>query len=151
MSECKNTQKPGANNPLQSAIVVNDHGTPASSTGDNTIAGVSCDASVFVGALVRMNGTTAVNAQADSFANSKVIGICVAKSDSTTCDIQVTGFTDTVLSGLSANTNYFLSDALPGQLTLTPPTATGSYVIRAGTAYTTTRLVINIERIVKRI
>lgn len=151
MSECKNSQKPGANNPLQSAIIVNDHGTPSSVSGDNTIPGLTCDASVAVGSVVRINGTSAENAQADSFVNSKAIGICVSKSDATTCDVQVTGFTGSILAGLATNTNYFLSDTTPGALTSTPPTTSGSYVIKIGVAYATTRLVLNIERVVKRI
>jgi hypothetical protein len=150
MGECKNSQKPGANNPIQSAIIVNDHGTPSAVSGDNTIPSLTCDASVAVGNIVRINGSTIVNAQADSFVNSKAIGICVAKSDATTCDVQVTGFTSAILAGLTTNTNYFLSDATPGALTLTAPSASGSYVIKIGTAYTTTRIILQLERIVKR-
>ena len=146
MADCSDSvQKRGTSNPIQSKIVENDHGSGGSSTGDNTISGATCDASVAVGNVVRMNGGTAVNALADSLTNSRIIGICVSKASATECDIQVTGFTDTgVLSGLSINTDYFLSETTPGAITTTPPSGSGNTVTFIGRAYATNQLVINI-------
>ena len=124
MADCSdNVQKRGSSNPIQSKIVENNHGSGGGSTGDNTIENMTCDSTVAVGDVVRMNGTTAVRAQADSFLNSKAIGICVSKSAATTCNVQVTGFTDDIFVGLTTNSIYFLSDSTPGALTTTPPTA----------------------------
>jgi hypothetical protein len=116
----------------------------SASTGDNTIEDLVCDASVSVGNMVRMNGTTVVNAQADSFVNSKVFGVCVAKTNATTCNVQVTGFTDDIFVGLSTNELYFLSDSTPGAITTSPPTASGAVVQQVGRPVSSTSLVINI-------
>jgi hypothetical protein len=151
MADCNdNIQKRGSGNPIQSKIIENNHGSSGGSTGDNTISDVTCDSTVSVGNIVRLNGSTFINALADGFTNSKAIGICVSKTDPTTCDVQVTGFTDTIFAGLTSETNYFLSDSTAGAITSTPPTASGSYVIRIGTAYETNKIIINIERIVNR-
>lgn len=151
MSECgDNVQKPGSSNPIQSTIVVNDHGTGDGSTGDNTITGVTCDSTVAVGNFVRMNGATAVNALADNATNSKVIGICTAKASSTECSIQVCGFTDGILSGLTPSQNYFLSETTPGGITTTPPSGTGEIIIHLGRAYTATRFVLQIGVQIRR-
>ncbi len=50
------------------------------------------------------------------------------------------------LSGLTAGTVYYLSDATAGLLTATPPSTLGHYVVRVGIAVSTTELDINIER-----
>lgn len=146
MADCSDSiQKRGSSNPIQSKIVENDHGSGGGSSGDNTITGVTCDSTVAIGNVVRMNGSTAVNALADSLTNSRIIGICVAKASSTECSIQVTGFTASgVLSGLSINTDYFLSEATPGAITTTPPTGSGNTVTFIGRAYTANEFVINI-------
>ena len=143
MADCNdNVQKRGSSNPIQSKIVENDHGGGGSS-GDNTIENIACVASVAVGNVVRLSGTTVINALADSFTNSKAIGICVSKSSSTVCNVQVTGFTADIFGGLSANTLYFLSDSTPGSITTTPPTASGAVVLQVGTPKSATSIVIN--------
>lgn len=146
MADCSDSvQKRGTSNPIQSKIVENDHGSGGGSTGDNTISGATCDASVAIGNIVRINGTTVVNALADTLTNSRVIGVCVAKTDATTCDVQVTGFTSGgTFAGLVTNTDYFLSPSTPGAITTTPPTSSGNTVTFIGRAYTTSQLVINI-------
>lgn len=146
MSECNEnlTQKRGSNNPIQSKIMENEHGGGGGSTGDNTIEGLSCAASVAVGSVVRLNGTTIVNALADSVTNSKVLGICVAKASSTECSVQVTGYTDSIFGGLAANTIYFLSPTVPGGLTTTPPTGSNQVVLQIGKPVTPSQLVISI-------
>lgn len=147
MSECNEnlTQKRGSSNPIQSKIVENDHGSGGGSTGDNTISGLQCDASVAVGSIVRLSGTTIINALANNVTNSKIIGICVAKASSTECSVQVTGFTSSIFAGLSDNQIYFLSPTIPGGITLTPPTGSGEVVIQIGKPVNTTQMVINIS------
>lgn len=152
MSDCPdNVQKRGTSNPIQSKIVENDHGSGGGSTGDNTIENATCDATVTVGSVVRFNGVSFVNALANNFGNSKVIGICTSKSDATTCNVQVTGFTSSIFAGLTSGASYFLSETTPGGITSTPPSGSGEYVIKIGTGFEANKLVIQIERIVKRV
>jgi len=151
MADCSDSvQKRGSSNPIQSKIVENDHSSGAGSTGDNTISGVTCDATVVVGNIVRMNGTTAVNALANNTTNSKVIGICVAKANATECSIQVCGFTSTIFAGLTPSQNYFLSESTPGSITTTAPTGSGEIVIYIGRAYTSSELIIQIGTQIRR-
>jgi len=151
MAECSNSiQKRGSSNPIQSKIVENDHGSTGASSGDNTIEDITCDASVAIGDIVRLSGSTIVKAQANNFTNSKAIGICTSKASTTVCNVQVTGFTTTVFSGLTSGTLYFLSDSVAGQLTAIPPTTSGSYVIRIGAAFESNKIIMQIQRIVKR-
>lgn len=151
MAECSDSvQKRGTSNPIQSKIVENDHGAASSLTGDNIISGVTCDATVAVGNVVRMNGSTAVNALANNSTNSKVIGVCTAKASSTECSIQVTGFTSAIFGGLTPSQNYFLSESSPGALTTTAPTGSGEIVIHIGRAYTASQLVIQIGTQIRR-
>ena len=146
MSDCgDNVQKPGSSNSIQGKIVQNDHGSGGGSTGDNTIENITCDSTVSVGNFVRLNGTTIVNALADNFTNSKVIGVCVSKSGATTCNVQVTGFTSDIFAGLVANSIYFLSPTVPGGITTTPPTASGQIVKQIGLPKSTTSMVITVQ------
>lgn len=145
MSNCgNNTQKPGPSNPIQSKIIINDHGSGLGSSGNNIITGLTCDASVAVGNVVRMSGSTIVNAQADSISNSIVIGICTEKASSTECTVQVTGFTNNIYVGLSVGDIYFLSDSTAGALTTTAPTASGSVRLQIGRPRSANSLVMNI-------
>lgn len=146
-------QKKGTDHPQNTTAYPNtvaDYSSGGGSTGDNTIESVTCDASVAVGDVVRMNGGTAVKAQADSITNANAIGICVSKASASVCNIQVCGFTDAIFSGLSINTPYFLSATTAGALTTTAPTASGHVVYFFGKAYTATRFVIEKNSIVKR-
>jgi hypothetical protein len=151
MADCSdNVKKRGTTNPIQSKIVENDHGSGSSGTEDNVIEGVTCDSTVAVGNIVRMNGATAVNALANNTTNSKAIGICVAKASSTECSIQVTGFTSSIFGGLTPSQNYFLSETTPGAITTTAPTGSGEIVLHVGRAYTASRIVIQIGPQIRR-
>lgn len=144
MSKCneKDVSKRGPGHPQQTAYqdTVADYTNTA--VGDNTILGLTCDASVYVGAVVRMSGSTVVNALADSTANSQIIGICIAKSGATTCDVQVTGHTSDIFSGLDPANIYFLSDITPGAISTAVPTTANHVVLNVGQAYSGTRLII---------
>ena len=48
-------------------------------------------------------------------------------------------------SGLTRGSDYYLSDSSSGGITTTPPTASGNYLVRVGTASSTTQLIVKIE------
>jgi len=108
------------------------------------LADTTCLASVFVGAAVIMDvGGFAVNAQANSLANSNVIGVVEAKSSSTLCDIRVLGVSLSVFTGLDVAKVYFLSDSVAGLITDAPPTASGSIILSVGQPFSATEMLIN--------
>jgi hypothetical protein len=117
-----------------------------------TLNDVDCDASVFVGAFVRMNTSgIAVNALADVYANSNVIGLVEAKSSATKCTIRFLGVSiGDIYAGLDIAKDYFLSATNPGELTDLVPTASGNIKLKLGQAYSETKFFINKgERVVR--
>jgi Phage tail repeat like len=78
-----------------------------------------------VGNALKKTGASYALAQADSAANAEVVGIVSAVADANTFTLLTGGYIDT-LTGLTANTTYFLSDATAGLLTTTEPTAVGA-------------------------
>lgn len=54
------------------------------------------------------------------------------------------------LSGLTAFAPYFLSASTPGAITTTPPTTTGTFVIKVGVALSTTEMLWKFEQPVSR-
>ena len=136
--------------------------------GLQVLENVPCDASVYVGAAVRMavsnvvpvmmsDWTTlaelssldittydaaAVNALADAFANSNVIGLVESKPTSTTCNIRIAGLTAANYFGLSVFDEYYLSSTQPGRIvTLAEaPVNPGEVLVRIGQPYSSTRL-----------
>lgn len=115
------------------------------------LTNVTCDASVYQGAAVRMTGAgTAVNAIADSIANSNVIGIVESKPSSTLCNIRVLGVTSTIFTGLDVTKEYYLSDTIAGEINTTVPTTTGHVKIKLGQPFSATEfLVLKGEAIVR--
>lgn len=143
---CKSTnvKQAGSSNPIQDAINPADYSGGGGSDGDNTIESITCDSSVAVGDVVYADSSGTIrSANAISISTSRVVGICTAKDTSTSCNVQTTGYTSTIFSGLIANTNYFL-DTVSGQLTSTPPTGSNQVVIHIGRALNNTRLFIQI-------
>lgn len=112
---------------------------------------VPCASSVYIGAAVRMSGGTAINAIADSLINSNIIGIVESKPSINQCNIRVAGLTEgNIFSGLDETREYFLSDSLAGGLTTTPPSASGSILLRVGQPYDSqTLLCIKGQRVVR--
>lgn len=106
------------------------------------IENFDCDASVAIGNAVRISGSIAVNAQADSLANSHFIGIVESKSTSILCDIRLNGVTPEIFGGLSVSSPYFLDAAVPGQLITTPPTGSGEVVVRVGQPLNATQMIL---------
>lgn len=109
------------------------------------IKNVTCDASVFVGAFVRMTaGSTAVNALADSDANANVIGVVYEKPSSTLCHIRVQGVTESIFTGLDVSKEYFLSQTTPGDMTTTvPPSGSGYIRLILGQPFSATEFLVN--------
>jgi hypothetical protein len=107
------------------------------------ILNVTCDLTVYVGAAVIMDGSgVAQNALADSKANSNVIGIVEAKSDTTTCDIRVLGVSASIFSGLDVTKEYYLSNTVPGQITTTVPATTGHVKAKLGQPFSATEMLV---------
>lgn len=104
---------------------------------------VDCDASVYVGAWVRMTSLgIAVNALADSIVNSNVIGVCEAKLSATSCVVRFLGQTSDIFSGLDVTKEYFLSDTVAGDMTTTPPTASTHIVLKVGQPFSALSFVV---------
>jgi len=99
---------------------------------------------VAVGNAVRMNsGGTAINALADSTANANVIGVVESKSTSVLCNIRVLGVTEgAIFAGLDVTKKYFLSDSVAGTMVTTPPTASGSVILKIGQPFSATALLV---------
>lgn len=104
--------------------------------GNIVLENVACDAAVEAGDWVRMSGGQAVRAQADNATNGNVIGVCEEKISPTVCNIRVLGVTAPIYAGLTENAEYYLSDTLPGKMSLVAPTASGTVVIKVGQAFT---------------
>lgn len=78
-----------------------------------------------VGDVLRVDGTDVyAKAQADTEANAEVVGIVVAVADVDNFSLLSVGWLDG-LSGLTAETVYYLSPTTAGALTATEPTTSG--------------------------
>ncbi len=94
---------------------------------------LACLSSVYVGAAVIINSGTISNAIATSMATSNVIGIVEAKPSLNKCTVRVLGVTENdIYTGLDESKEYYLSDAIAGEVTDTPPSASGSIMLKLG-------------------
>lgn len=130
------TQKPSGGAALVSAELDN-------SKVNAVISNVGCETTVFVGAAVIMktNGE-AKNGLADSLANSNIIGIVETKSASNLCTIRVANITLDIFSGLDVSKEYYLSSTIPGGITTSIPTATGTVRLKLGQPFSATSLLV---------
>jgi len=121
-------------NPFSNGDTVFLHFT---ATGDAGIDGISGDSiwtisvadvghGFSVGDWLRDTGAGYALAQADSEGNQEVIGVVIDVPDADNFTIQAGGYTD-ALSGLTAGAQYWLSEATPGAMTTTEPTADGDW------------------------
>lgn len=126
---------------------------PANIGGANVVlTNVTCLASVYVGAAVRMNASgVALNAIADSVSNANIIGIVESKDGTTLCNIRVLGVTSGIFSSLDVTKEYYLSDSIAGQITTTIPTASGHVVVKVGQPFSSDSLLVNKGQMVVRI
>lgn len=84
-----------------------------------------------VGDVVRLSGTSYVEAQATSEANAEVVGIVSAVADANTFTLTTGGYVEG-LSGLTAGVVYYLSETA-GQLTTTEPTISKPLLVASST------------------
>jgi len=77
-----------------------------------------------VGDVVSWSGGTYIKSLADGTQDSEIFGLVTEVTDANNFTVTLQGFVDT-LSGLVANTTYFVSDTTAGQLTATEPTTDG--------------------------
>lgn len=145
-------------------------GDPGPGGGD-VLSNVACDPSVFVGAAVRFDTGTpepipmgdwpsmvlvedltvaeypmlVVNALADSYENSNVIGIVEGKPTSTTCNVRILGRTGSIFFGLDMAKEYYLSDVTPGGIVreTSAPSDPGSVRVRIGQPLSSSELLFS--------
>ena len=107
---------------------------PYSVYGVHTHSGYSTGASVYqsinqahsfnVGNVLKFSGGVYALAQADSAADAEVVGIVSAVTDGNNFTLLYSGYINT-MTGLTANTTYFLSPSSAGGLTTTEPITVG--------------------------
>lgn len=91
-----------------------------------------------VGNVVRLSGTSIyAKAQGDSAADAEVIGMVTTVVNANSFILTIDGYV-TGLSGLTANTTYFLDPATAGGITATEPTTVGQVRVPLFVADTTT-------------
>jgi hypothetical protein len=98
-----------------------------------------------VGDLVRLSGAgTYTKSQADSAANAEVEGMVSAVADADNFTLMMKGYV-TGLSGLTANTRYFLDASTAGAMTSTPPSTADQVVKYVFVADSTTSGYVDIQ------
>lgn len=131
----------------------------AGSTTQSFSATNSNTGAITIGQVVYVDGAGSVNlAKADNETTAKAIGLVEDASIATLdtgmilTDGTLTSSDWTSVTGsaiLTPGSVYFLSDTTAGQITTTPPTLSGSFVVRIGTAISTTTLEVSISRPIK--
>lgn len=140
---------PAMTNPTANTQTAGDNSTKLATTAFVTTAIAAVGSNLYkitqtshgftVGQILIYNGTAYVLAKADTADDAEVIGIVATVIDANNFILQIAGEV-TGLSGLTAGTTYFLSDATAGLLTATVPTANGSISKPLGIAVSTTAL-----------
>lgn len=122
---------------------------PQADKANSVLTGIQLDPSVVIGDCVKIVGGVAYPAMADTLENSNVLGV-VEQIDGMTGQIRVAGVTLPIYAGLEEEKEYFLSAQVAGGLSDTPPTSSGTVVLRIGQPYDDTRLfVLKGERTVR--
>ncbi len=134
-------------NPGNDHSVVVDISPPDPSIIKNT----PCDNTVYVGSFVRVNSSgVAINAIANDYDNSNVIGIVENKNTLFNCDIRISGITSPIFSALDTTKDYYLSNTVSGAMTETIPTTTGHIKLKLGQAFSDTKFLFSKgERVVR--
>jgi hypothetical protein len=116
-----------ASYPVDAAIITPD-------TANVLLKNIVCESSVYVGAVIYIDGTTnkATNALADSMDTSNVIGICESKPLTTLCNIRVLGVTGELFTSLDVTKEYFLSNTVAGGIQTTAPSTSGHIMLKVG-------------------
>jgi hypothetical protein len=113
------------------------NGTTLTETINSTSHGFS------IGNAVFNNNATWTKAKADALGTSRVTGIVESVVDADNFVIVYSG--KIALSGLTTNTQYYLSDATAGLLTTTAPTASGSFLVSVLTTGTSITAYVDIS------
>ena len=93
---------------------------------------------------------TVMKAKANSAATMPAIGVALsAVLSGNPIEVQIKGLI-TGMTGLTAKAKYYVSEATAGLLTATAPTGSGEFVQHIGIAKSTTALILNIKRPIKR-
>ena len=100
----------------------------------------SCDSSLSVGNVVAQNGDSVIPANASS--NLPAIGIIAQKPTPEIAYVKTAG--EVTLSGLTPGEKYFLSE-ISGELNLTEPTTSGSFIQCLGFAKSSTIFVVQLS------
>lgn len=96
--------------------------------------------------VVRSDGAgTVTPAQATSQAGSDIVGIATAAASmGAAVTYQTTGVVDYTPGGLTPGSIYYLSAAVAGGITATPPSSAGQYIVVVGKATAANKLVLQI-------
>lgn len=78
-----------------------------------------------------------------NISTAKVLGFVVSKSDDTNCKVRIAGIIDEFV-GLSVGSQYFLHN-VSGDITDSPPTSSGSVIVRLGQPLEGDKFLININ------
>jgi hypothetical protein len=106
---------------------------------------IMCGPGVVEGSFVYIdNFGVAQLGLADNIVTGRLAGVVVITTDSsgTHCNLKQVGPLD-AYTGLMPGVKYFLSDTIPGGITLTPPTSSGYVVHSVGIALSPTILYVN--------
>ena len=105
------------------------------------LTNIVCASAVAVGNWVYMDASE-VAQQADngSAATSNVLGVCTSKQSATECTVRVLGITADLFAGLDVTKEYFLGTS--GGITTTPPTATGTVMLKIGQPFSATKMFV---------
>lgn len=115
---------------------------PAGNSANAILTGIPCDPTVLAGDFVRMDAGVAVKALADSLENSNVLGLVEQVQGDGTCSVRVNGVSQSIFSGLDAGAEYYLSETIPGAITVFAPTGSGKVVLKLGQPFDGTRLIV---------
>ena len=116
------------------------------------ILDVTCSTDVYVGSFVRMDSFgVAVNALADGFANSNVIGLVEEKTAPDKCVIRVSGRSKNIYSGLDPTADYYLSDTVAGGIQTAVPTTSGHIRLRVGQPFSSASFLVSKGERVERL
>lgn len=110
----------------------------------------NCPAGVSVLDAVYQTGSDSVDqAKADVVATMPAVGIVLSKPSATTCIISRSGIVPSFV-GLSVDNYYYVSPTTAGAITTTPPNTSGHVVQQVGYSKTSTDLVVELGRPLKK-
>jgi hypothetical protein len=112
---------------------------------DLLVKNVPCSAAVLAGQFVRVdtNNGLLIPADSGSIEDSLVLGLVEEKFGPGFCSVRLGGLSKSLFSGLNLNKPLFLGSQ--GSFSYTIPTTSGSVVLRLGTPFNDSQIVLNIQ------